>query len=205
MNIWPEIVQVLVSIWMAIVATLALTTWKRQSKAKRQCDFMDEITNSFHEFISSITDPIEMVRYIKIGIESHAHVVNANPQIKNSAAVAYIQRNGQEDSKKLFEYLTRCEPSLIKIRSLAAKGQVLGLKNYIDCQDSVKMLTWQYDRIQALGAIISRPSSNWENDKVQQTLSKVIQLDSDEIKKQIETYNVQFLTFVTKNYEMIYK
>src|SRR3989338_5064565 len=189
---WAEIVTGAVSIWVAAVATVALKTWKRQSKAQRQSDFMDEITNYVHEFIASMTAPTEMVKYIRIGIESHTRALNLDPEIENSSAIAYIKRNGEEDSKKLFEYLKLCDPSLTKIRSLVAKGQVLGLTNYVDCQNSERMLTWQYDRVQALCSIIGIPSLNWHNAEVQQTLTKVIQLDSEEIKKDIETYNMQF-------------
>jgi hypothetical protein len=202
---WIEIIKIIISLGMVIIAWLALQTWKKKSKAQRQCDFMDEITNSAHEFIASMTDPTEIVKYIKIGIQSHAGAFDLDQSIKNAEAVAYIQKHGQEDSKKLLEYLNVCKPSLIKLRSLAAKGQVLGLINYADCQNAVRMLTWQYERIQALCVIIGSPSLNWHNTEVQQTLGKVIQFDPDEIRKDIETYSVQLLTFVKNNYEEIFK
>lgn len=168
-------------------------------------DFIDEITNSVHEFINSMAAPTEMVRYIKIGFESHAGTPHLDPEIENSEAVAYIQKQGKEDSKRLLEYLISCGPSLTKIQSLSAKGQVLGLKNYNACQNACNMLKWQHDRIQALCYMIGRPSLYWINPEVQKTLSKVIQLDPEEIKKEIEEYNVIFLTFVKENYEKIYK
>jgi len=202
---WAEIVTCIVSIWIATVATLALKTWKRQSKAQKQIDFMDEITDSVHEFIDFMTAPIEMVKYIKIGFESYANTPNLNPQIGNSEAVAYIKEQGEEDSKRLLEYLSSCGPSLTKIRSLSAKGQVLGLKNYTDCQNACSMLTWQHDRIQPLCYLIGSPSLNWRNPEVQKLLSQIIQLDHEEIKNEIEAQNVRFLTFVKENYKKIYK
>lgn len=202
---WAEIVTGVVSIWVATVATLALKTWKRQSKAQKQIDFIDEITDSVHEFINSMAAPREMVRYIKIGIESYAGAPNLDPEIENPEAIAYIQKQGKEDSKSLLEYLKFCGPSLTKIQSLSAKGQVLGLKNYKACQNACNMLKWQHDRIQALCYMIGSPSLYWRNPEVQKSLSKVIQLDTEEIKKEIEAYNVIFLTFVKENYEKIYK
>lgn len=172
---WAEIVKGIVSIWVATVATLALKTWKRQSKAQKQIDFMDEITDSVHEFIACIAAPTEMAKYIKIDIENCASAPHLNPEIKNPEAVAYIQTHGKEDSKKLYEYLKSCGPSLTKIRSLSAKGQVFGLKNYEDCNNACSMLIWQHDRIQALCYMIGRDSLNWGNDEVQEALSKVIQ------------------------------
>ena len=202
---WAEIVKGIVSIWVAIVATLALKTWKRQSKAQKEIDFMDEIANAVHEFIDSMAAPTEMAKYIKIGIESYAGSPHLDPEIENAEAVVYIQRQGKEDSKRLYEYLKPCSPSLTKIRSLSVKGQVLGLKNYKDCHNACSMLTWQHDRIQALCYIIGSDSLNWRNPEVQESLSKVIQLDPEEIKKEIEEQNLRFLTFVKENYERIYK
>lgn len=202
---WAEIVKGGVSIWVATVATLALKTWKRQSKAQKQTDFMDEITNSVHEFIMAMSAPTEMLKYIKIGIESHAKSPDLPPGIENPEAVAYIQKSGKEDSKRLIEYLNLCNPSLTKIRSLSAKGQVLGFKNYAECQNACTMITWQHERIQALCYVIGNPSLNWENPEVQKTLSKVIQLDPEEISRELKEYNVLFLTFVTENYSTIFK
>jgi hypothetical protein len=67
------------------------------------------------------------------------------------------------------------------------------------------MLTWQYDRIEALCFFIGSPYLNWDNAEIQETLRKVSKLDHNEIKKDIETYNVHFLTFVKESYEKIYK
>jgi hypothetical protein len=202
---WAEIVKCIVSIWVAAVATLALKTWKRQSKAQKQIDFMDHLTDSVHEFIISMAGPIEMVKNIKIGIESHAGMPDLDIEIENPEVVAYIQRQGKEDSKRLYEYLKSCSPALTRIRSLSAKGQVLGLKNYKDCYNACSMLTWQHDRIQALCHMIGSDSLYWRNPKVQESLSKVIQLDPEEIKKGIEEQNAKFLAFVKENYERIYK
>lgn len=202
---WAEIAKIGVSIWVAIVATIALKTWKRQSKAQKQTDFMDEITNSVHEFVMAMSAPTEMLKYIKIGIESHSRAPDLPSGIENPEAVAYIQKHGKEDSKRLIEYLNLCSPSLTKIRSLSAKGQVLGLKNYEQCQTASNMLAWQHERIQALGYIIGNPSLNWENPEVQKTLSQVIQLDPEEIRRQLGEHNTVFLIFVKENYRRIFK
>ena len=54
---WPDLLQGIGSIWVAIVATLALNAWKHQSKAQRQMNFMDELTDSVHEFIQLMSAP----------------------------------------------------------------------------------------------------------------------------------------------------
>lgn len=202
---WTEIVKVIISVYVAAVATIALTTWKKQSKAQRQIDFMDALADSVHEFIASLVAPIEMVKIIKIGIESHKGIRNLNTEIKNPEAVAYIQKRGKDDSMRLNEYLKACGTSLAKIRSLSAKGQVLGLKNYKECYNACKMLTSQYDRMQSLCYMIGSENLYWENPVIQETLSKVLLLEPDEINKEIEEQYIIFLTYVKENYEQIYK
>jgi hypothetical protein len=202
---WPEIVKGIVSIWVATVATLALRTWKRQSHAQKKTEFMDAITESVHEFIQLIAAPKEMVKYVRIGIESFAGSSELDQTLENPEAVAYIQKRGKEDAKRLYEYLKPCEQPLWKIRSLIAKGQVFGFKNYNECQNACTMITWQYDRIQALCYMLGDPSLYWKNPKVQEVLSDVISLDPSDIEKHINEQSVKFLTFVKDNYQAIYK
>ena len=166
---------------------------------------MDEITESVHEFIDLMAAPTEMVKYVKIGIESYASLPELDQSLENPEAVAYIQKQGQEDAKRLYEYLKPCTQPLSKIRSLVAKGQVFGFKNYNECQNACAMITWQYDRIQSWCSIIGSGSLYWKNPKVQESLSKVIFLDSDDIEKQIKEQHVKFLIFIKDNYKTIYK
>jgi len=97
---WSAIIQALVSIWIATVATLALTTWKSQSKAQRQTDFLDDLTSSIHEFIDLMTAPIALLKFAKIEIQSHADPVQADERLKTPGAIAYIERKGEGSSKK---------------------------------------------------------------------------------------------------------
>lgn len=166
---------------------------------------MDEITKSFHEVISLMAAPIEMVKYVKIGIESYAGFYQLDQSLENPEAVAYIQKRGEADAKRLYEYLKPCEEPLSRIRFLVAKGQVFGFKNYNECQNACAMIIWQYDRIQALRYIIGSASLNWNNPKVQESLRNVITLDAGDIEKQIKEQSVKFLTFLKDNYQAIYK
>lgn len=202
---WPEIVKGIASIWVAMVATFALQTWKRQSKAQKQTDFLDEITKSVYEFIDLMGDPTGLVKYVKIGIESYAGSPQLDQSLENPEAVAYIQKRGKEDAKQLYEYLMPCTQAKSKIHFLVAKGQVFGFKNYYECQDACKLITWQYDRIHALCYILGNESLYWKNPKVQEFLSNVISLDPGDIEKQIKEQSIKFLTFVRENYQIIYK
>lgn len=191
---------------MAVVATMALNTWRRQSKAKNQTDFLDELTDTVHKYINDISGPAELVKYIKMGIECCQGLdLLLDKKLKNPEAVAYIKQSGKADSQRLNEYLEHCKASMSKIHALVAKGQILGLKDYENCRNSCRMLTWQYERIQALSSIIGNEFLNWENDEVQDTLAEVTTLEYADIQKHIMDSNTQFLEFVKTNYEEIFK
>lgn len=202
---WSKIIQAVTSIWVAIVATWALTTWKLQSKAQKKSDFMDELTDTVHEFINLLGAPTQMVKYIKIAIECYESLPHPDRNTENQGAIEYIMTDGKRESERLHELLEPCAHPLSKINSLVAKGQVFGFSDYGVCQVSCKMITAQYDRIQALCYMIGNETANWENPKIQETLSKVVALDENDIRDAINEFNSKFLTFVKKNYEMIYK
>jgi hypothetical protein len=203
---YTDIITCIVSIWMAVVATMALNTWKRQSKAKKQTDFLDEITDAVHKYINDLYGPTEVVKFIKFGIESHLiSPLLQEKDVENPEIVAYVKQSGERDAKFLNEQLEKCNQSVFRIHTLMAKGQVLGFKNYDVCHESCRMLTWQYERIQALSFMIGNVHLNWKNEEVQKTLKATTSLEHGDIQKYVAEYNKKFLTFVKKNYEEIFK
>lgn len=202
---WSEILKVAAACWTAIIATLALDNWKRQTKAQKQTEFLDELTDAVHEFINLIAAPTEMVRYIMFGVESYSGMPQLDKSLKNPEAVAYIQKQGVEDAKKLYEYLKPCTSVLAKIQSLVAKGQVFGFSKYSECQNSCSVMARQQERIQALCYMIGNPSHNWQNSKVQDTLASVLTISADNLKQQLQEQNVKFIVFVKDSYAAAYK
>jgi len=204
-ELFAEIAKAIVSIWIPLVAMLALTTWRKQSKAKIQIDFMTELTDSVHEFIYLMAAPIATVRHVKIGMESYSELPALDKTVKNPGVVAYIQHRGKEDAKRLYERLKPCTEHMPKIKSLLTKGQVFGLKNYNKCWNACNMILWQYERIQTLCFMIEDGSLNWKHPEVEKTLAGAIALKSEDINRDIEVHNVEFLAFVRDNYKKIYK
>ena len=203
-----EIIQIsglIVSAYVAWIATRALNTWKQQLKAQKQTDFMDAITEAVHEFIRLMDDPIDKVKFVKSRIKNYEGYIELDQSLENSEAITYIQSHGQEDAKQLYEYLKPCTHILSKIDYLVVKGDVLGFKNYNECQNACSIITFQYNRIQYLRYIIGTPTLYWNNPEIQEALSKVIHLDPNDIEKQIKEQKVKILNFVDDNYKTIYK
>ena len=204
---WPAIIGAIgtvigaiATVWLVYIANCALSTWKKQSRAQRQLDFMDQITDAVHELIGSLVSPIEVVRLVKIGIESHSEPSHTT---EIESAIEYIKASGKRDAKQLLEHLQSCRQALFKVRSLVAKGQVYGFNNYEECRQACNMISWQHDRMQSLYTMIGSDSWYWENPKVKESLAQVISLDAEEMNQQIGKANVRFIAFVRDNSQAI--
>ena len=200
-----EIAKAVVGVWIALVATLALCTWKKQLKAQIKTDFLMELTDSIHKFIDLMSAPITIVYVIKTGIEVYSDLPDPNNSFKKFGVVGYIRDKGAKDGERLYESLKPCRELLAKIKSLLAKGQVFGLENYNNGYNACNMILWQHERIQGFCLMVESGSLNWDNPKIKKALDNVLTLTSEDIKKNIEEHNVKFLDFVKNNYQKIYK
>lgn len=199
------LIQGIVGIWLATVATIALNTWKHQLKANKQADFLDELTEEIHQFIESLVPSISIIKFTQIGIESHKDMPDLDNSLKHPEAVRYIEKHGEKDSKQLYEKLEVSSKFVSRIRALSVKGQVLGFKDYSKCMHSCHMLITQYNRIQAFADIIGRTSLNWSHPEVESTLNKILSVTEEDLKLQTEGHHVGFLEFAKSSYEKLYR
>jgi len=201
-----EIIKTLAPVATAVIAFNALKNWQHQDKAKREAEFLDGLIDASHAYIAEIPKPITFLEMAKIGMASHAPTWENGEQadIAIKGAIAYIQKNGECDAKRLLEVLEAVRPSVIKLRSLAAKGQVFKFDDYGKCRNAVVMLTWHFDRIQAFTAVIASPTWNWEHPRVLKHLKDVMAINPDEIRKSVQENNVALLEFASETYRRVY-
>ena len=208
---WPAIAQIaqgVAGIWIAIIATIALNTWRRQIKAQKHIDFIDELTDTIHAFILSMSAPVSSLEFAKIGIDSYAGIHDEHDEsedIKNPGAVAFIKKRGKSTREDIREHLDAVRPILSKMKSLVVKGQVLGIKNYSKCQNACSMLEWSYNQIEAFSSIIGDPHLNWNHPDVQQVLDRVLSIDPERIESNLAEQNSEFLLFAREAYDKILK
>jgi hypothetical protein len=200
---WLATISAAAPVATAAIAYFALRNWKRQDKAKRQAEYLDQLTDAVHTYIAEMSKPVTLAQFVTIGIESHAPTWEGGDH-SVKGATAYIDRRGGEDSKRLREALTAAQPSTIRLRSLAAKGQVFKFADYRKCHNAISMLTWHFDRLEALTAFIGSPSWNWENPEVLSHLRNLMAINADEIRKSIAEENVRLIEFVAETYGRIY-
>jgi hypothetical protein len=160
------------------------------------------LTDAVHTFIAEMSEAVTLAQFIKISMESHAPTWEGGDQSKKGV-IAYIEKRGEEDSKRLLNALEAVQPSTIQLRSLVAKGQVFRFKGYEKCKNAVAMLTWQFDRLEALMAFIGSRSLNWEHPDVSLLLAKM-PIDANDVRQKLGDSNVAVIEFVTATYGHMY-
>lgn len=203
---WLELIKALAPVGTAIVAFVALRNWQRQDKAKREAEFLDSLIEAAHTYIAEIPKLITLLEMAKIGTESYAPTWESGDAEDKTVkgAIAYIQRRGEQDAKRLLDVLEAVQPTTIKLRSLAAKGQVFKFDNYAKCLSAVTELTWHFDRIEAFTAVIGSPTWNWEHPEVLNTLKGVMGIDPNDIRESLKKNNVAIIEFAGGAYKRIY-
>src|SRR5277367_1811098 len=186
-GIWLEVIKALAPVATAFIAFSALKNWQRQDKAKREADFLDALIEAAHTYIAEMPKPITILEMAEIGMVSHAPTWENGEQadIEIKGAIAYIQKYDERDAKRLQEVLETVQPSVIKLRSLGAKGQVFKFDGYAKCWNAVVMLTWHFGRIQAFVTLIGSPTWNWEHPEVLTHLKEMMAIDPDEIRESL--------------------
>ena len=203
---WLEVIKTVATVATAFIAFRALRNWQRQDRAKREVEFLDSLIDAAHQHIIEMQRPVALLRAAKIGMASH--VQSWNPGDENdkitAGAIEYIKRRGEDDGRRLGDALTLIESPIIKLKSLAVKGQMFNFKDYQICQDAVTKLTWHFGRIRAFTSMIDNPSWNWENPQVSSLLEKVMAIDPDEIIQDISSNNAIIIGFARDTYSRIY-
>lgn len=200
---WFEAIQAGATVITAAIACLALRSWKRQDRAKREAEFLNDIIDASHAYIASLPALTTLVELAKIGMEAHRPTESGNQKIQG--VIAYILKDGDHASHRLNEGLQRARPLASHLRALSAKGQIFNFGNYFKCREAVEMLTWQMDRIEAFGVIIGSTTMNWKHPDVIRQLEMVLDLDPSEIRKFIEDNDIALIDFSRHTYENIYK
>lgn len=203
---WPETISAFAAVVTAIIAFCALQTWKHQDKAKGKAQFLDALIEAAHTYIAEMPKPITLLEIAKSGMQEYAPTWESakSADIGLQGAIAYIQKNGERDAKRLLEVVGSIQPSVVKLRSLVAKGQVFKFDDYAKCQNAVSILTWHFDRIEAFMAIIGSPSWNWEHPDVLRHLKDALTIEPDDIRKSIQENNITLLEFSSESYKQIY-
>jgi hypothetical protein len=196
-----KVLSAIASIWTALIATLALHTWKRTTNAQKQIEFLDNLIETMHEYIQGMATPIQLWEFSKLGINAHSEIHEKHPlHFPLEGIVSYINKNGERAQAKLNMHLDKIRPIRSRLDALAAKGQIFGFDNYASCLNACNMLSWSHGQLEACAMLLGSSSLNWENELVQQTMSKIISVDAEDIRKNMQTQNCILLEFAREAY-----
>lgn len=192
---WLEVIKTLAPVATAAVAVFALQNWKRQDRAKRESEFLDALVDAVHTYVAEMSSPITVVR------EVESHVLNyGSTTDKDNPIIKYITANKGSDSNDLRDALKTVQPSVIRLRSLSAKGQIFKFKGYPACHESLEILGDQFDKIEVLAIGIRYSDLDWSLPDVSTMLKTIQVIKSDDIEKTLQNKNADVLSFVRKAY-----
>lgn len=121
---------------------------------------------------------------------------------KNAGVINFIEKNGRDSWLTLKEPLDRTRPIKAQLNALAIKGHVFSFDNYNQCYDACRMLFWSFDQIEAFAIVFSR-AFNWENESVQRTIEKMMTIDENKIRENINQQFYIILNFSKNIYREI--
>lgn len=202
---WFEAIKTFASLAAVLLAYLALKNWKQQDSAKRQVEFLDQLIEASQAFVTSMLVAVELLRTAHIGIASHApqHKEGAAPSVEG--AIAFITKNSWGVGERMGIALVDIRPFVVRLRSLADKGQIFGFPDFAEGNKNVVQLTLQYDRIWGFYSIISAPSLNWSSPDVLTLLEKIIKIDPEEVRAGLVEHHQNIIHFATTAHQKLYK
>ena len=183
---WLRAIEAIATILTLYVAYSALHTWKHQSKAQKQTDFLDGLTDKVHEYIQALSQSIHFLSTIHIRFESHKHFNVEPDQNPHSHIIKYIELHGKEDSGTLLKHMSNSNDLFALINSLSVRGQAYKFKNYTACREAVNMLLWQHNRLQAVASVIGSQHMNWNNPEVMKSIESMLTVEPDSVNKYIK-------------------
>lgn len=201
---WLEFIQTMAASLTVVAAFLAINTCKHQSKAQKQIDFLDVLTDKVHEYIEGLSRPKGYLKFLRICFECYRGLNGSADDSLKGGVIAYIEKNGEHDAKRMWEYLESSGQLASKINALVAGGQVYGFVEYGQCRRSIDMLHWQHQQLQVVASIVRSTTLNWENPMVQQSIENMLTVQPDDVARLIKEHKIAFIEFVNTKYKRIY-
>lgn len=205
-SVFSDVLTAFGTLVLVILALIGFNAWKQQISMQRKATFIDELLHTIYEYIDAMGGPVQSVRFIKYGFEAYSDTEKLRQNNnKHAGIITYIKKNGENDSKRLFERLRNVRPFKSRLHFLIIKGGLFKFEDYSTCATACRSLTSSYDQIEALAAMISSPLMNWENPKVKEMLDKLALLDALNIENNLSTNLEILIKFIESIYGKLFK
>jgi hypothetical protein len=195
---WSEFAKVVTSIWLAIIATLALTTWKRKLKTEQKTELLDKLTTAVYYFKNHLIHPAVYFETIKTDFKKNFPEYSKNQE---QVAMNFISEKGEMYSKLLEESLKGCKEKRDEVENLIIQVQVLNFIDHKNCSDACYQVIHQYSEFATLALNVG--NINCTPIQAVATLDKIFALNPEKIRDDLHKEHVKYLEFVRKNYKRI--
>lgn len=200
---WIELLKALAPIGTLLVAWSALKNWKRQDKARREADFIDELVDAIHAFVVSMENVVSLLMVTRMGLDSYISVESGDdPEIQG--AIRFLTVAGADHSVHLRNALNPAKEALIQMRSLTAKGQIFDFRDYNAIYVSTEMLAAEYGRAEVYAAYLQSKNLNWDHPTNQEVARGFLSLSHADMADHIKFQNAKLIAFANAIYTDLY-
>ncbi|RDY66708.1 hypothetical protein DX912_11315 [Lysobacter soli] len=200
---WLELIKAAAPLATAAIAYTALQNWRRQDRAKREAEFLDQLVETTHTFVDEMAGPLTHIRLTKAGFEGYEPSGGVE-DMATAGMVAYIAKRGEEDSKRMLGALNSIQPTAARLTALATKGQVFRFEGYETCKAAATRLALRFSQVQLFAGMIGATTLNWENPEVRNACRILFSADPEAISDDLKASHVTILEFATAAYRRLY-
>lgn len=197
---WADWLQGVGTMMAGFAAFFALNTWRTQLKTSKQIEFIDSFSDTMHEFLHAMAEPVTHLELAHIEMEAHAQP-GMTPY---EESVNFIEKRGESRATAIHPSLSNLAPIAARMGTLAVKGQVMGFDGYERLFNSSQMLMWSFNQLQAFRTTISMAHMFWSNPEVERSTMAVVSIKAGDIRRNLEIQSIEVLNFAKDVYKRAY-
>jgi len=199
LSVVASVVTACATLGLVIAAFLALDTWRRQISVQRKLEYMDRLSASVDELVNLLTPAVQLAKWIPQTIDLYENSLQLQSSDTPHKIPAYLKDRGKDDSEMLERYLSPCANPAISMQSLLKTVQAMKLKDFNNCFNACRRILWVYERLSSVQGVL-RGNLNWHNPEVQTMLTKILNIDAEELAQQMNGAESHLTEFLVANY-----
>ena len=188
---------------------MALNTWRRQIKASRATQFLDDINEAAFKFVTTVQRPIDAHKNLRIRIWSYTDLDEDNFEITLEDVVNYYHNPNSDVSgefgKSLLHSLKESHEANNTLTALLYKGQIHTLNNYKLLSYHLQRMQWQHNRLSGLFRIVALEHLNTSQPKTSRILQRIADLDHDIMVAQLNNDYKKVIELLRDEYSSVLK
>lgn len=203
---WLGIAQFLGGLGTIIIAGIAwrgLNAWRTElghkEKLKTLTDLMEGMTQLFYR----LKEPIKTIKFMEELSESMQGFEPEPDYGENTGFIRFIESQGQNTSKSLYDRLQVISDAISKVQPLILNAECMGFQNLKNSRTVYLNFIICENKIAAFRHMLSLQNMNWENPRVQDSVTSVRQNRSQLLDDQLNNDFNLFIEFSKENMNLL--